>query len=80
MVIPAGARSSLSLKEGDNLVLEIQDGSIRIRPLKTAIQEMQQYFGQCVKPGESVVDDLIRERREEAAREEKELHDESLRS
>lgn len=71
-VIPAADRRRLGLKAGDNLIGENDGTSLRIRDQKTVIREAQAYFRQFVEPGVSVVDELIAERREEAAREEAE--------
>jgi AbrB family looped-hinge helix DNA binding protein len=69
IVIPSQARDQLHLDEGSEVVIELADDALRISSLKQAIQEIQAYCRQFVHEGESVADELIRERREEARRE-----------
>ena len=72
VVIPAALRKALKLKKGDKISIALADNGIRIKAVRQALQDAQEYFSRFKKPGESVVDELIRERREEAAREERE--------
>lgn len=72
IVIPATARRELGLKSGDTLVLESDGTSLLIRTAETVLEETQAYFRQYLTPGQSVVEELIAERRAEAAREEAE--------
>ena len=69
LVIPADARQKLHLDEGAEVVIEVDDHGLRIAGLQQTVKDVQQYFRQFVPEGVSVVDELIRERREEAARE-----------
>lgn len=69
IVIPAGFRRELALEEGDRLVLRVIDGEIRIMSVREGIRKAQQLVRQHVHPGVSMVDELIAERRAEAARE-----------
>jgi AbrB family looped-hinge helix DNA binding protein len=73
IVIPATARKELGLKSGDTLVLESDGTSLLIRSVDVVLHETQEYFRQFLKPGESVVDELIADRRAEAVREEDKL-------
>jgi AbrB family looped-hinge helix DNA binding protein len=73
IVIPAAARRELGLKSGDTLILESDGTSLLIRTAEAVLEETQTYFRQFVTPGESVVDELIAERRAEAAHEEAEV-------
>jgi len=72
IVVPVAARRELGLKAGDVLTIESDGTSLLIRSYDTVIRETQQFFQQFVPPGESVVDELIAERRVEAARDEAE--------
>jgi len=49
--------------------LRVDDGELRITTLKQRIERAQRRARQSVKPGVSLVDELIAERREEAKRE-----------
>lgn len=46
----------------------MQDGEVRIVRRVHAVRQMQQRMAKYKKPGESAVDELLRERREEAKR------------
>lgn len=69
VLIPAAVRQELGLGENEPLSIYVQDGEVRIVSRIHAIRRMQQRMAKYKKPGQSVVDELIRERREEAARE-----------
>ena len=69
VLIPAELRKSLGLKEQEPLTIYAQDGEIRIVSRLQAIKQMQQRMAKYKVEGVSVVDELLRERREEAARE-----------
>jgi len=70
LVLPSEVRKRLTLEEGDTLVLSLEeDGSLRLRSLREQVRRGMGLF-QGTAPGGSVADELIRERREEALREE----------
>ena len=69
LVIPAIFRRALKLKAGDELVLRIEDDSLRLIPLHQAIHLAQENVKKYVPEGVSLVDILIQERRKEAERE-----------
>jgi AbrB family transcriptional regulator, stage V sporulation protein T len=69
IVIPSQARDQLHLDEGSEVVIEVADDGLRISSLKQTIQEIQSYCRQFVRDGESVADELVRERHDEARRE-----------
>ena len=72
VVIPAEVRQRLDLKVGEQMVLVVQDdGSMRLTPWKTVLRNTRGMFAH-VAPGVSLVDELIADRRAEAAREERE--------
>lgn len=72
VVIPARVRRELKLKPGDTLVAESDGQSLLLRSYDQVLQETQEYFRQFVPPVTSVVDELIAERRDEAAHEDDE--------
>jgi len=69
VVIPASFRKRLGIRVGDEVVLQIQDDELRITTLKRNIERAQQLVRKHVKPGTSLVDELIAERREAARNE-----------
>jgi len=69
IVIPASFRKALGIDAGDEVVLRIEDDELRISTLKQRIQRAQRFVRRYVKPGRSLVDELIAERREAAKRE-----------
>jgi antitoxin PrlF len=69
VVIPASFRKRLGIRVGDEVVLQIQDDELRITTLTRSIQRAQRLVRKHVKPGTSLVDELIAERRK-AARDE----------
>jgi AbrB family looped-hinge helix DNA binding protein len=69
VVIPAMFRKAMGIKVGDEVVLRMEDNELRILTLKRRIERAQQLVRQHVKPGTSLVDELIAERREAAKRE-----------
>ena len=72
IVIPAEFREALGLAVGDEVRLRLDDGEIRIFTLDHAIRQAQELVRRYVPEGVSLVDELIAERRAEAAREEAE--------
>jgi AbrB family looped-hinge helix DNA binding protein len=70
VVIPAEFRERLGLSVGDAVVLSIEDGEVRLMSFRERIKRMQEFVAARIDPnGPSIVDELIRQRREEAARE-----------
>jgi len=66
IVIPAAIRRALGFEPGAELVLRVQDDSLHIQRLAAAVAEIQAVVGQYAGD-RSLVDELIAERREEAA-------------
>ena len=69
LVIPAEARKKLNLHEGDQLLLEVVDGELRMYSAMEAIRRVQAIGAKYKRPGESLVDEFITEKRAEAASE-----------
>ena len=69
LVIPAAYRKALGLKPGDEVQLLLEDDEIRLLSTRRAITRAQAFTRKLVPKGRSMVEDLLRERREEAARE-----------
>jgi AbrB family looped-hinge helix DNA binding protein len=69
IVIPASFRKALGINPGDEVVLRIEADELRISTLKARIERAQRLVRRHVKPGTSLVDELIADRRKEAGRE-----------
>jgi AbrB family looped-hinge helix DNA binding protein len=69
VVIPAPFRKALGIKPGDQVILRLEDDELRITTMKKRIERAQRQVRKYVKPGVSLVDELIAERREAAKRE-----------
>jgi AbrB family looped-hinge helix DNA binding protein len=69
VVIPASYRKALGIKAGDEVILRMEDGELRITTMKRRLERAQRRVRQYVKPGVSLADELIAERREAARRE-----------
>jgi antitoxin PrlF len=69
VVIPVSIRKALGINVGDEVVLRIEDNELRILTLKQRIERAKRLVRQHVKPGTSLVDELIAERRQAAKRE-----------
>lgn len=69
VVIPAPFRKALGISAGDELVLRIENDELRITTLKRRVEQAQRRIRRYVKPGRSLADELIAERREAANRE-----------
>jgi AbrB family looped-hinge helix DNA binding protein len=69
VVIPVEIRRQLGLKDGDTVLWEFSNGEARLTTRAANIKRAQELVRKYVKPGVSIVDELIAERREEAARE-----------
>jgi len=69
VVIPASYRKALGIKAGDEVILRVEDYELRITTVRRRIERAQRLVRKYVKPGTSLVDELIAERREAAKRE-----------
>jgi AbrB family looped-hinge helix DNA binding protein len=69
ILIPAAMREQMNLKPGDSVVLTLENGILRVESYLAIIRKIQEDFKQFRKPGVSVVDEFIAEKREEARRE-----------
>jgi AbrB family looped-hinge helix DNA binding protein len=70
IVIPAECRAAAGLKPGDELLVEtVGEGELRLRTKQQAIKEAQAIVARYVPKGRDLVQELIDQRRAEAARE-----------
>jgi AbrB family looped-hinge helix DNA binding protein len=69
LVIPASFRKALGINPGDEVLLRLGDDELQIFTLQKRLESAQKLVKRHLKPGESLVDELISERREAARRE-----------
>jgi AbrB family looped-hinge helix DNA binding protein len=69
IVIPAAFRRALGIEVGDEVVLRVQDDELRITTQQRRIQRAQERAKKYLKPGTSLVNELLAERREAAKNE-----------
>lgn len=69
IVLPAEFRKALGVNIGDEVLLRLQDDEVRITTQRLRIRRAQERARKYLKPGVSLVDELIAERRQ-AARDE----------
>ena len=69
VVIPAAFRKALGINPRDVIILRLDEDELRITTMKSRIERAQRHARQYIKPGVSLVDELIAERREQAKRE-----------
>ncbi len=67
IVIPAALRNELNFKPGAPLVLESDGDSLLVRNFEAVIRETQEAFAPYRPDGRDIVDELLAERRAEAA-------------
>ena len=69
VLIPAALRDAAGIKRGDKVTLRVVEGEIILSSRRADFRKLQGMFAHLKKPGESVVDEFIAERRAEALRE-----------
>jgi len=69
LVIPAPLREALGLTAGDEVVLRVTDGELRLLSRAAAIERFQDLVRARVPADRLLSEELIAERRAEAARE-----------
>jgi bifunctional DNA-binding transcriptional regulator/antitoxin component of YhaV-PrlF toxin-antitoxin module len=68
LVIPADYRKALGVDVGDELVLVLEEGSLRVSTPREAIRRAQAVVRSYVPAGKRLSDELIKERRRESRR------------
>ena len=69
VIIPTAMRERFGIRQGDEVVIDVDEGGMHLKTQAQVIRDFQDYFTQFTTPGVSLVDELLRERREEAKRE-----------
>ena len=69
VVVPAGFRKALGIRSGQELLVSLDDGVLRLQTIDAALERVRLIARSKRKGRRSVVDQFIAERRAEAARE-----------
>jgi AbrB family looped-hinge helix DNA binding protein len=69
IVVPVNFRKSLKIKTGDEFLFRLEDDSIRLIPIQQTVKLAQKSVKRYSTKGQSLVDELIKTRREDAANE-----------
>ena len=69
VLIPAEFRRALGLKAEEPMNICVVDGELRLSSRMEGIRRVQAIAAKYKRPGVSVVDEFLRDKREEAARE-----------
>ena len=66
LIIPAPMRRELGIVTGDTVLVDIEDGELRVRSLTQALARARAILRRHVPEGVSLADELIADRRREA--------------
>lgn len=69
LVIPAAFRREMGIAPGDTVILELDEGELRVRSLSSAIRRVQERMRELNPEGRLLSEELIADRRVEAAHE-----------
>lgn len=67
VVIPAVYRAALGIEEGDRVVMRVKGEELHVVSDETEVRQVREIIARHVPEGVSLTDELIRERRREAA-------------
>lgn len=69
VVIPAVVRRALDLRPGDQLIMRVEDGELRLSTRRQALARARRMIRAYIPSDEDLTQSLIDDRRAEAARE-----------
>ena len=69
VVVPAGFRKALGIRNGQEVLMALDDGFVRLQTIDAALERVRVVARRRYKSSSSVVDDFIAERRAEAGAE-----------
>ena len=69
VVLPAELRKEFGIEDGSEVIFSRTEHGIEIKTLDEAVRQAQEVCARYITPGVSFVDELLNERRNEAARE-----------
>ncbi len=64
IVLPAALREAAGIKKGDRLTLRVRNGKIEIETLEAQVRRAQEIAAKYHRPGESLVDEFLAEKRQ----------------
>ncbi len=67
IVIPVAYRKQLDINPGDDVVLTLEEGEIRLITARQAVKRAQRLVRRYIPESVSLAEELIQERREEVA-------------
>ena len=67
IIVPAAFRRAMGVGKGDTLVMELHGDELRVRPARAALRRIQKRLEAHAREGELASDELILDRRREAA-------------
>ena len=71
VAVPTAYRQALGIEPGGQVLMLLEDGEIRLVGRSAAIRRAQELVARYIPKGAKLVDELLAERRREAAREER---------
>jgi AbrB family looped-hinge helix DNA binding protein len=69
IVIPAAVRKALDLRPGDELIMRVEDGELRLSTRRQALARARRMIRHYIPSDEDLTQSLIDDRRKEARRE-----------
>lgn len=69
LVIPASMRRQLGIGTGDTVLVDVDNGELRVRSITRAIERARAILRKHIPKGSGLADELIADRRGEAERE-----------
>lgn len=69
LVIPAAFRREMGIAPGDTVIVELDEGELRVRSLSSTIRRVQARMRELNPDGRLLSEELIADRRAEAAHE-----------
>lgn len=70
VLLPAQVMEELDLQAGTDIEFRVQDGTVRVLPsVNERVRRVQERMKKYIRPGRSVVDEFLAERRLEAENE-----------
>jgi len=73
ILIPVALRKAMQISPGEKITAWVDEGELHIVSVNVGVQKLQAMVRDQIPEGVSLVDELIKDRREEAAKEEREL-------
>lgn len=73
IVLPADVRARLHIQPGQELIVQEAGQHLTVKTFEQVLTEIQDYFADLAPPGVLLSEELIKDRRAEAAREHAEL-------